>query len=380
MRSALTLPSARLAARAHPRGARPALGYGRAMRAWIVTGIVLSSAIARAGGALKGDVLVWDDATFYAEPSDDAATMKLARLDHSSKEAIVGHVIAMHVVGRHGEYVEVEPVADGQCTGTALEAYMIGHLRIFVKEDALAAVVVKRWTARFDDGSRVTLGVGEPVVSVGDDGVAFAVDGVVLHASVLAASIGTSYPAITPSAPPSDARFDLRAGAQGTIAGQTYIAHGTHVVQLARAIDHPRKGQSRFPIQLRCGEIDAVFPDEAVEAYEPLADALVGDGIGVGRVMDDDRYLLPKGTLLSTPAGRHAGVADEDIDVKRPAAGDTKACFDADLSLTHDFTAPTEGEESITGATITLCAPAANVKHEHVEGLGHGFGTLGHHH
>jgi hypothetical protein len=343
------------------------------MRAWIVIALLSSSAIARAGAPLKGDVLVWDNATLYAEPADGAAKIQLAKLDPSSFPAIVGRAFPMHVIGRDDDFIEVEPVTDGQCTGETLVADEVAHLHVFVKEDALAPVLVKAWRASFDDGSRLVLGVGEPVAPLDDGGVDISLDGVAIHADVPATSIGRAYQAITPkSLLPDHPRFELGIGMAGGIAGGTYTVPTMLFLHAASAVEHPQKGATLFPIQMRCGVATVVVPDEAIAPYKALDLPTMGMGRGYGA----DSYLIPKGTPLSTPAGRRAAVADDDIVIKPPAAGATTACFDAPVSVSQPIDAPTTHEEPIEHNKIELCAPVASLKR--MKGLG-GYGGLRHH-
>src|SRR5262245_42242944 len=65
--------------------------------------------------ALRGAVLVWQDAALFAEPSDTAASVRAGALDASRKER-VGHVVPMRVLGARGAFVEVEPADEPDCT------------------------------------------------------------------------------------------------------------------------------------------------------------------------------------------------------------------------------------------------------------------------
>jgi hypothetical protein len=270
----------------------------------------------------------------------------------------------MHIVADHGAFLEVEPVADGQCTGSTFDAPSVAHLHVFVKEGALATVLVKPWHASFDDGSAVSLGIGTPVVPLDDGGIAFAVDDLVLNAHGKAPSMGVAYPPIRPASDPAKPRFELALGAQGTVAGQTYTApQSLFDVHRAVTITHPRKDESRFPIQLRCGEVDVVVPDEAVHAYSDPGGA-VNRSLGrfVSLTGTAQRYVIPKGTPLSTPAGRRAGTAAEDRVVDVPPEEFPTACFDASVSLSRPSDAPTAHEETIAGSTINLCAPVKSLR------------------
>ena len=333
---------------------RTPFGYGRAMRAWIVAGLLSSSVIARAG-ELTGDVLVWDDATFYVE-ADDATHLTLMQFDRSKPEKLVGHVVPMKVVGHHGDFLEVEAIADGQCVGSTLEAQDVAQLRLFVKEDALAPVLVTPWTKQFDDGSRVALGAGEPVVPQDGGGVEFRIDDVVVDADVPAASIGRAYRAITPAAlVPDHPRFQLHAGASAKLAGQTYtVTAKDDVVHAAHAIEHPHKDVSRFPIRTRCGELDVIVADDAVEPYQARKDRRIprfGNG----------GYVIPKGTALSTRSGRRAGVTTRDIPVEQPTTGAKLACFDAPVAIDTPRDLPTDYDLQ-DDAKLELCAPVSAVQ------------------
>jgi hypothetical protein len=323
------------------------------MRGSIVVAVLSSSAIARTGGAIKGDVLVWDDATLYVEPADDAPSMQLVTFDRAATVKLVGHVVPMRVVGHHGDFLEVEAIADGQCVGSTLEADGVTHLRVFVKEDALAPVLTKPWRKTFDDDSRVVLGAGEPVVALAG-GVVFRVDDVGLHADVPAASVGRAYAAITP-APlvPDHPRFQLRAGANAMIAGQTYTAPGEPFrAHAAHAIEHPHKDASRFAIRTRCGELDVIAPDDAVEPYKERTDHPY-------RPLHQAAFEIP--TQLSTRAGRRAGVASKDIVVDQPASGAAIACFEAAVQIETPPDLPTDYDLQ-HDAKIELCAPASALR------------------
>jgi hypothetical protein len=215
-------------------------------------------------------------------------------------------------------------------------------------------VLIKRWKKTFDDGSSITLGTGEPVVPLDAGGVAFRVDGVVLHADVPAASIGRSYAAITPAAlVPGDAHVQLHAGAAAKVAGQTYTAPTkASLVHAAATTKHPHKDVSRFPIRTRCGEVDVVVPDDAVEAYKPPAEHAYYP-------MGQDGYLIPKGTPLETRAKRRAGVASEGIAVGQPST--ETVCFKTSVGILVAPDVPADLDLDYPGQ-MELCAPGKVVQ------------------
>src|SRR5262245_28147018 len=113
---------------------------------------------------LSGNVLVWHDAALYTDASDAAQTVHVAKLDAARKDR-VGHVVPMHVLGTKGAFVEVEPFATRDCTWSQLMTHDdVAKLRLFVRRDDLAPVLVKPFTKSFADGCKVALRPGMAVV------------------------------------------------------------------------------------------------------------------------------------------------------------------------------------------------------------------------
>src|SRR5690242_4071712 len=72
------------------------------------------------GEALKGNVLVWNDAKLYTEASDDAPAVHAASLRAARKDAL-GEVVPMHVVSVAKGFVEVEPADKVDCVWSRLQ-------------------------------------------------------------------------------------------------------------------------------------------------------------------------------------------------------------------------------------------------------------------
>src|SRR5262249_4648096 len=106
---------------------------------------------------LKGNVLVWSDATLYTEPSDTATAVHAAALEKARKDS-AGEVVAMHVVSIQKGFIEVEPAAELDCTWSRLQTTDdVAKLHVFVKRADLAPVVTAPVEKSFDNGSRFAL-------------------------------------------------------------------------------------------------------------------------------------------------------------------------------------------------------------------------------
>jgi hypothetical protein len=76
---------------------------------------------------LNGDVLVWNDATYFVEPREGAISVKVGALGGAARADRVGAVTPMHVVAVTGDFVEVTP-ADSECVATHLVAGSLARL------------------------------------------------------------------------------------------------------------------------------------------------------------------------------------------------------------------------------------------------------------
>ena len=141
------------------------------MRCLLACSLLLFSSSAFAGSKLdpvgaaeekplKGNVLVWHDATLLSEPSETARTLQLATFDVPRKDR-VGHVVAMKVVAGKGAFVEVELAGDEDCTWSRVVVPDdLARVRMFVRRTDIAPALVKPFTKTFADGTQITLAVG----------------------------------------------------------------------------------------------------------------------------------------------------------------------------------------------------------------------------
>jgi hypothetical protein len=143
--------------------------------------------------ALKGNVLVWHDATLLAEPSETARTLQLATFDVPRKDR-VGHAVVMKVIAGKGPFIEVELAGDEGCTWSRVVVPDdLARVRMFVRRADLAPVIVKPFAKTFPDGTAITLGVGTPVVATDAGTFVVSLHGDEVEVDVPAASVGHAY-------------------------------------------------------------------------------------------------------------------------------------------------------------------------------------------
>jgi hypothetical protein len=142
---------------------------------------------------LKGNVLVWHDATLFSEPSETARGLHLATFDVPRIDR-VGHVVAMKVVSTKGAFVEVELTGAEDCTWSRVVVPDdIARLRMFVKKTDIAPVLVKPYAKTFPDGTSISLAAGTPVIATDANTFVVSMQGDEIEVDVPAASVGHAY-------------------------------------------------------------------------------------------------------------------------------------------------------------------------------------------
>jgi hypothetical protein len=300
---------------------------------------------------LRGEALVWEDAVFHLEPWDGGANVRFATFSRGRREE-VGRTIPVRIVATTRTFVEIEPLAALGCASRQLHVDpRVEALRLFVKRDDLAPVLVKPYSATFGDGTGVRVAAGMPVWPTPTGLYALSARGDKLRLAIPHASVGyllTSARVPEPEKP---------AGPLVRIDRMTSVKLGgepleTRAEWLAPKPTKPGDSQL-LRWSARCIELTVSVPASAVRPatwavpsrrYEP--------GIPTAK---QPQHLL-RGTPLMTPAGREVAVAAEVIDVEAPA-GTAGACFDARLGMSR-IEEPSHGPVL---RTVKLCASPAHV-------------------
>lgn len=307
--------------------------------------------------ALKGNVLVWHDATLLAEPSESARTLQLATFDGPRKDR-VGHAVVMKVVSGKGAFVEVELTGEEGCTWSRVVVPDdLARVRMFVRRGDIAPVIVKPFTKTFGDGTSIMVGVGTPVVATDAGTFVVSLHGDEVEVDVPAAQVGYAYVL------PKSSGVNMTAGATTQIAGKTAATLGERRVSLTawKAAPVEKRGENALvALEDRCASAHVVVPSKSLlELDEDAVEVEVGGGSGSSNNamtnLRDDSY-LPKLTPLSIGA-RQVAVAAKPIYLHAEPTG-KHACIVRAVKIQSDF------DVQRTDEKLRVCAPAAKVARE----------------
>ncbi len=309
--------------------------------------------------ALRGNVLVWADATFYTEPSTTAPSLHAGKLA-AERKASPGAAVPMHVVSVTKDgFVEVEPASELDCASSRFETTEdLQRVRLFVRRADIAPVLVEPYTKTFPDGTRIALKPGVAVVPTASGKYVLGVRGGEVVVELPQAAVGHAYApdhskvvtAIT------DREYQLAPKTHVTLGDQGLVLTGPR----SRAQSVERRGDSTlFSIQTRCIALDVIAPSRSVRAVddddsEDGTDG--GSGIGVLELRDHD--YIPPGTLLSTPGGRQIAVAAKPMFLVGPPHGKT-ACVERRVRIGGDGVSDADDDDR-----LRVCAPASKVFHD----------------
>lgn len=298
---------------------------------------------------LRGDALVWEDAVFYLEPWENGAFVRFATFGRSRSEE-VGRAVPVRIVdSSRRTFVEVELADRSDCTWRKLVVDpRVGALRLFVRREDLAPVLVKPFAAQWSDGTKIRLGPGVPVTPTphGDYWVALKSDK--LRFSIPHASVGYLYkptkaaePELTGKVVRLDRMVNVRVGEDSFQVRSSWLG----------PVPEKKPDQTLLRLQTRCVDMTALVPSNALRPMDAPRTPTVPPP-GASRVTG---WYIPDGAPLATPGGREIAVAADAIPVSAPA-GDT-TCFDARLSIARED----ETYQSLH-RTLKLCTPATLVQ------------------
>jgi hypothetical protein len=294
---------------------------------------------------LRGDALAWEDATFYFEPWETGANIRFASFGRGRREE-VGRAVPVRIVdSTMRTFVEVELPDRADCTWRKLDAdKRIDGLRVYVKREDLAPVLVKPYAAQYSDGTKVKLGIGAPVMPTTSGDYSVAAKSDKFRLSIPHSSVGYLYKPgriIEPELPAGKVvRIDRNANAR--LGDESFSIRSTW---LAAAPDK-KTDVALVRWNTRCLDMTVQVPATSLRPTDvprpttPTPPALP----------PSTGWRIPTGAPLSTAGGREVAVASAPIAVGTPA-GDT-ACFEARFALLR--------EDEVTypqNRTIRLCAP-----------------------
>lgn len=330
---------------------------------------------AAAGGPRGGDYAVVSHAApYFIAARADATSFRAQtepRVPEPEADAAAG--IVLRVISARDGWVEVENPSTVElathCRG-ALDELDPFKLRFFVREDALAWVVTRRYTETYPDGTRIDLMPGLPL---GPPDGAGRLPGlrraVKLLLAMPAGAAGRSYTAPTPDLAKSfevDEEAPWPDDAKGVI-GEARLTIGPHELVMRQSdmlVARPTKGGWLVDYRDDCARVTARAQQDEVGMFGVGGDAVEAiDGFGGGGVTDHDtRYLYPGVALFwhdGTPAGEAREQRSYDLWRSHPTRKEL-ACIDHDLAEPWDTLAPQRTEEGEAAGPrpvtfVTLC-------------------------
>ena len=300
---------------------------------------------------LRGDALVWEDAVFHLEPWEGSANVRFATFSRGRREE-VGRTIPVRIVASTRTFVEIEPLAALGCASRRLEVDpRVEALRLFVKRDDLAPVLVKPYSATFSDGTGVRVAAGIPVWPTPSGLYALSARGDKLRLAIPHASVGYLLAGARVPEP------EKPTGPLVRVDRMTAVKLGGEPLETRAGWLAPKPTkQSESQLlrwSARCIELTVLVPATAVRpATAAAASRPYEPGIPTAK---QPQHLL-RGTPLTTLTGREVAVAAAVIDVEVPT-GTAGACFDARLSVSRIDDPP----QSAVLRTVKLCASPAHV-------------------
>ncbi|HUJ61141.1 MAG TPA: hypothetical protein VLX92_21705 [Kofleriaceae bacterium] len=317
--------------------------------------------------ALRGNVLVWSDATFYTEPSDAGQALHVAKLAATRKDS-VGEVVPMHVVSAGKDFVEVELASERDCTWSRLETTDdLARVRLFVRRADLAPVLAAPFATTFPDGTSIALRPGVALVPTAENTYVIAMRGAEIAVALPASAVGHAY--VPDRAKPvtslDEREYELQPHTPVKLAGRTFQLAG-------RAGSIERRGDTTlFAMHAGCVALEVAAPSKAVREVE--ADDDDGDdasGLGVLDLRDHD--YIPAGTMLSSAGGHTIAVAARPIYLMGRPHGKT-ACVERRMrvAVAGGEALDPDGDEP----KLRLCVASSAVVHERMRSASSASGT-----
>lgn len=299
---------------------------------------------------LRGDAMIWEDATIYLEPYESSASVRFNVF--SRRRDQVGQAIPVRIIDSSlKNFVEIEAPGRGDCTWRKLDVDpRLEGLRLFVRREDLAPVLIKPYEMKWSDGTRLKLAIGMPVMptSTGDYVVGLKQDKV--RVAIPHASVGYLYKGgkITDPEPIKEKSALVSRGASVKLGDEGFQVRSNWY---GPAPD--RKSETALvKLTARCLEMVISAPVSNFRVTEPprlIPSALPALPPITG-------WKIPTGTPLMTPSGREVAVAAKDIGVPLAAPAPEQVCFEARFAMLRE-----DETYGTLSRTVRLCAPGSAV-------------------
>ena len=299
---------------------------------------------------LRGDAMIWEDATIYLEPYESSATVRFNVFGRRRDE--VGRAMPVRIVDSSlKNFVEISAPGRGDCSWRRLDVdARLEGLRMFVRREDLAPVLIKPYAMQWSDGTKLKLAIGMPVTptTTGDYLVTLRNDKV--RVAIPHASVGYIYKAtkiVDPEVPKEKVALITR-NANVKLGDDSFQVRSNWF----GSVPDKKTDVALIKLTARCIDMVVQVPVSTLRVME-MPRPYVSTPSPIAPVSG---WRIPIGTPLVTPTGREVAVAAKEIAVQMPAPAPEQVCFEVRFAMVR------EDESYGTQArTARLCASGAAV-------------------
>jgi hypothetical protein len=304
----------------------------------------------RAATDLRGDALVWENATLYFEPWEGGVRVNFPSF--LDRYANVGRAYPVKIVSASLEnFVEIVPVQDSSCTWrrVTIDPRLAG-VRLYVKRSDLAPVLVKPYVKKYANGTSVRLQPGVPVMPTVDGDYLVSARGDIVRLPIPHSSVAFTFKRSRIATRPEMGAWQFERPQTAVLGQQDVDLHAPWQMTMGAAAG------DRVDVTLaaKCMELVVEVPVKSLRkasSDRPLHQLFPRDR-SVAR-----EHRVRAGTPLSTFGGREVAVANELIEVEAPHEG--RACFESHVDLVQLEYAY---EDHYYRQPVRLCAYAPTVE------------------
>ncbi len=299
---------------------------------------------------LRGDAMIWEDATIYLEPYESSANVRFNVFARRRDQ--VGQAMPVRIIDSSlKSFVEIAAPGRGDCSWRRLDVdARLEGLRMFVRREDLAPVLIKPYAMQWSDGTRLKLAIGMPVVptTTGDYLVTLRNDKI--RVAIPHASVGYIYKATKipePEVPKEKVALitrnaNIKLGDDGFQVRSTWFG----------AVPDKKTDVALVKLTARCLEMVVQAPVNTLRVME-MPRPFVSVPAPIPPVTG---WRIPIGTPLVTPTGREVAVAAKEIAVQMPAPAPEQVCFDARFAMARE-----DESYGSSSRTVRLCASGSAV-------------------
>ncbi len=278
---------------------------------------------------LRGDAMIWEDAAIYLEPYESSAVVRFNAFGRRRDE--VGRAMPVRIIDSSlKSFVEIAAPGRGDCSWRRLDVDpRLEGLRMFVRREDLAPVLIKPYAMQWSDGTKLKLAIGMPVTptTTGDYLVTLRNDKI--RVAIPHASVGYIYKATKIADPetPKEKVALITRNANIKLGDDSFQVRSTWF----GTVPDKKTDVALIKLTARCIDMVVQAPVNTLRVME-MPRPYVSVPSPTPPVTG---WRIPIGTPLVTPTGREVAVAAKEIAVQMPVSAE-QVCFDARFAMVRE--------------------------------------------